>query len=99
VAHQIWQWVDEAHVAIIVDDQYHCGSDDDGDDDDDDVSCQDKLVKPMVICGPSGVGKGTLINLLFKEFPDQFGFSVSHTTRGARPGELHVHVNGRHGRH
>lgn len=47
---------------------------------------QDKALRPLVICGPSGVGKGTLINLLFKEFPEHFGFSVSHTTRNPRPG-------------
>jgi guanylate kinase len=41
-----------------------------------------------VIAGPSGVGKGTLINLLLQQFPDTFGFSVSHTTRAPRPGEV-----------
>ena len=51
------------------------------------------LPKPVVFCGPSGVGKGTLIELLMKRFPnDQFGFSVSHTTRKPREGE----VNGVH---
>lgn len=44
--------------------------------------------RPVVICGPSGVGKGTLLNRLMKEYPEQFGFSVSHTTREPRPGEL-----------
>lgn len=47
---------------------------------------------PVVICGPSGVGKGTLIGKLMKEFPDTFGFCVSHTTRKPRDGE----VNGVH---
>jgi guanylate kinase len=43
---------------------------------------------PVVFCGPSGVGKGTLIDMLMKRFPnDQFGFSVSHTTRQPREGE------------
>lgn len=42
---------------------------------------------PLVINGPSGVGKGTLINRLVQDFPQKFGFSVSHTTRGPRPGE------------
>ncbi|KAL5079000.1 hypothetical protein RYX36_007421, partial [Vicia faba] len=37
--------------------------------------------KPVVISGPSGVGKGTLISVLMKKFPSMFGFSVSHTTR------------------
>lgn len=51
--------------------------------------------RPVVICGPSGVGKGTLIGLLMKRFPnDQFGFSVSHTTRKPRAGETDgVHYN------
>ncbi|CAI5488169.1 unnamed protein product [Closterium sp. Naga37s-1] len=49
---------------------------------------------PVVICGPSGVGKGTLINRLMEEFPGRCGFSVSHTTRGPRPGEEDgVHYN------
>jgi len=52
-------------------------------------------LRPVVFCGPSGVGKGTLINLLMKRFPnDQFGFSVSHTTRAPREGEQDgVHYN------
>ena len=41
----------------------------------------------MIITGPSGVGKGTLIARLRAEFPDAFGFSVSHTTRAPRKGE------------
>ena len=41
-----------------------------------------------MIAGPSGVGKGTLINLLLRKFPDTFGFSVSHTTRNPRDGEV-----------
>ncbi|OAA63046.1 guanylate kinase [Cordyceps fumosorosea ARSEF 2679] len=43
--------------------------------------------RPVVISGPSGVGKGTLYNLLFERHPDAFCLSVSHTTRGPRPGE------------
>lgn len=45
-----------------------------------------KLV-PVVFSGPSGVGKSTLLKKLFKEYPDAFGFSVSHTTRPPRDGE------------
>ena len=41
----------------------------------------------LVLCGPSGSGKSSLIKLLTAEFPKQFGFSVSHTTRAPRPGE------------
>jgi putative ribosome biogenesis GTPase RsgA len=44
--------------------------------------------RPMVICGPSGVGKGTLISRLMKDYPNAIGFSVSHTTRKPRPGEI-----------
>jgi hypothetical protein len=40
----------------------------------------------LVICGPSGVGKGTLIKRLMADSA-KFGFSCSHTTRSPRPGE------------
>src|SRR5882762_3300995 len=43
--------------------------------------------RPIAISGPSGVGKGTLYKLLFAQYPDAFTLSVSHTTRGPRPGE------------
>ena len=50
--------------------------------------------RPVVFCGPSGVGKGTLIDMLMKKYPDAFGFSVSHTTRAPREGEVDgVHYN------
>jgi GTPase SAR1 family protein len=42
---------------------------------------------PIVISGPSGAGKSTILKRLFEEFPDKFGFSVSHTTRSPRAGE------------
>ncbi|KAH9933343.1 guanylate kinase [Fomitopsis serialis] len=45
------------------------------------------LLRPLVISGPSGVGKSTLLTRLFADHPDKFGFSVSHTTRAPRPGE------------
>ncbi|KAF8403811.1 hypothetical protein HHK36_011917 [Tetracentron sinense] len=54
--------------------------------------------KPLVISGPSGVGKGTLISKLMKEFPSTFGFSVSHTTRALRDKEkdgVHYHFTER----
>ncbi|XP_076938839.1 guanylate kinase 2-like [Bidens hawaiensis] len=54
--------------------------------------------RPVVISGPSGVGKGTLINMLMKEFPSMFGFSVSHTTRAPREKEqngVHYHFTKR----
>jgi guanylate kinase len=54
--------------------------------------------KPVVISGPSGVGKGTLISMFMKEFPSMFGFSVSHTTRAPRCMEkdgVHYHFTER----
>ncbi|GAX25283.1 guanylate kinase [Fistulifera solaris] len=42
---------------------------------------------PLVVCGPSGVGKGTIIGRFLSE-TNAFGFSVSHTTRDPRPGEI-----------
>ena len=42
----------------------------------------------VVLCGPSGVGKQTLIARLLDEAPDQYGFSVSCTTRPKREGEI-----------
>lgn len=43
--------------------------------------------RPLVISGPSGVGKGTLFKLLFARHPETFTLSVSHTTRSPRAGE------------
>lgn len=49
---------------------------------------------PVVFAGPSGVGKGTLVKMLMEKYPALFGFSVSHTTRAPRPGEVDgVHYN------
>ena len=42
--------------------------------------------KFIVISGPSGVGKGTICNVLLKEL--NAWFSVSMTTRGIREGEI-----------
>jgi len=47
----------------------------------------DNAPPALVLCGPSGSGKSTLMKLLTSEFREQFGFSVSHTTRSPRPGE------------
>lgn len=54
------------------------------------TDCSDRgrqLPRPIVVSGPSGSGKSTLLNRLFKEYPNRFGLSVSHTTRSPRPGE------------
>uniref|UniRef100_A0A0B6YDB5 guanylate kinase n=1 Tax=Arion vulgaris TaxID=1028688 RepID=A0A0B6YDB5_9EUPU len=44
-------------------------------------------IRPIVISGPSGGGKSTLLTKLFAEFKGCFAFSISHTTRKPRPGE------------
>jgi guanylate kinase len=44
------------------------------------------VARAVVITGPSGVGKGTLIRLLRERMPD-LQLSVSATTRRPRPGE------------
>lgn len=44
--------------------------------------------QPLVIFGPSGVGKQTIMDLIIKDFPNDFAFSVSHTTRSPRKGEV-----------
>ncbi|CAL9688564.1 unnamed protein product [Knipowitschia caucasica] len=44
--------------------------------------------RPVVLSGPSGAGKSTLLKKLMKEYDSVFGFSVSHTTRKPRPGEV-----------
>jgi guanylate kinase len=41
----------------------------------------------LIVSSPSGAGKTTLCNRLLKEFGD-LGFSISHTTRPPRPGEI-----------
>lgn len=45
------------------------------------------LPSALVIVGPSGVGKGTLISRLM-DGDKRFGFSCSHTTRKPREGEV-----------
>ncbi|KAG5357944.1 Guanylate kinase [Yarrowia sp. B02] len=43
---------------------------------------------PIVISGPSGTGKSTLLKRLLAEYPGRFGFSISYTTRKPRDGEV-----------
>lgn len=41
------------------------------------MSPRTDFLRPLILSGPSGVGKSTLLQRLFAEFPDKFGFSVS----------------------
>ena len=49
------------------------------------MECQSRL---LVISGPSGVGKGTLLHRVFAESGLPLTMSVSATTRSPRPGEV-----------
>jgi guanylate kinase len=56
----------------------------------------DAILDPLIVCGPSGVGKGTIIAKFMEEMGGSglFGFTVSHTTRAPREGEengIHYH--------
>ena len=60
----------------------------------DDSSFEYSSYMPLVITGPSGAGKGTLMKHLTEKYPEKFGFSVSSTTRAPRQGEVDgVHYN------
>ena len=52
----------------------------------------ENYAKLLVIVGPSGVGKGTIIGKIREDYPDTFTFKISHTTRNLREGE----VDGKH---
>jgi guanylate kinase len=43
----------------------------------------------IVLSGPSGVGKSTVLRSLLARYPDRLRISVSATTRQPRPGETH----------
>ncbi|XP_063902199.1 guanylate kinase-like [Zophobas morio] len=47
-----------------------------------------RLYNTLVLFGPSGSGKSTLLKNLLAEFPNIFGYSISHTTRQPRLGEI-----------
>ncbi|TGO28453.1 hypothetical protein BPAE_0027g00200 [Botrytis paeoniae] len=52
-----------------------------------DMSPIPPTTNPIIISGPSGVGKGTLYSRLLANHPSLFTTSISHTTRAPRPGE------------
>uniref|UniRef100_A0A0G4HUI0 guanylate kinase n=1 Tax=Chromera velia CCMP2878 TaxID=1169474 RepID=A0A0G4HUI0_9ALVE len=63
---------------IAMDDRKKCSSEE---------LCDSPASAPLVIAGPSGVGKGTLIGKLMKDYGSCLSMCVSHTTRQPRPGE------------
>jgi guanylate kinase len=48
--------------------------------------------RSLILCGPSGAGKGAIIDILMKRDPGTYELCVSHTSRPPRPGE----INGTH---
>ena len=47
------------------------------------------LHRPLIVSGPSGVGKTSLIKDLLKDYGNKFELMISHTTRGPRKNEQH----------
>ncbi|KAI8609638.1 P-loop containing nucleoside triphosphate hydrolase protein [Chytriomyces sp. MP71] len=52
------------------------------------INCVGALMGMGISSDNSGAGKSTLLKRVFAEYPDKFGFSVSHTTRKPRAGEV-----------
>lgn len=61
------------------------------------------FLRPLIISGPSGVGKSTLLKRLFADHPGKFGFSVSRELQfrlsSRNRGQLMPHVADDPGRH
>ena len=59
-----------------------------------DIDITDTDYTPLIVSGPSGVGKGTMVNSITELYPNKFAFSVSYTTRPIRGEEVDgVHYN------
>lgn len=54
-----------------------------------DESALPKDRRPIVISGPSGIGKSTLVTMLMDKHAKVLGRKASHTTRAPREGEVH----------
>ncbi len=63
------------------------GVKDEGQDDREEITFPDDR-RPVIISGPSGVGKGTLVKMLIEKHPKVFAKRVSHTTRAPSEGEI-----------
>ena len=48
---------------------------------------EEKLNKILIVVGPSGVGKDTLMQKVFEKYPGFFKKGVTHTSRKMREGE------------
>ena len=52
------------------------------------MTLQPAIAHLIVLSGPSGVGKSTVLRRLLERHPDRLRLSVSATTRSPRPGEI-----------
>lgn len=49
---------------------------------------QGSSARLYILCGPTAVGKGTVVGSLRAQYPGKFYLSISATTRQPRPGEV-----------
>ena len=52
-----------------------------------DSTKKNDLIKVLIVVGPSGVGKDTVMQKVFEKYPGHFKKGVTHTSRKMRPGE------------
>lgn len=79
--------IDDIFQDEVMPDEHATNGDEDVVDSDEVVSPEDR--RPVVISGPSGVGKRTLIRMLVEKYAKVFGRKASHTTRRPREGDVH----------